>query len=387
MNRKNYTYISHSQSNSEEIIGGHVVEKIPTDISMTINNFVIERPQKNRGVNIDIFLLKEPLGNLIKKKKIDEKKTSIKINKVQKSIINDSISKRCIIYYISYTELFNKYQPTDAFLLEIDDNAFCLISNYRRSDHDKICKRLYGKLFPSVNKAFLTSMEMYKVLSQMGLQGNYDLRVKFDFVRDMDLSRSFIEYFRSRKPEKLPTIDAIFEEKKLNKAYMRMMKVISISAKKKIGITFTGNGHIGIYDGTFDEIFDYLIVPTIHFAQEKLKNFDKRSMSERLDKTPLPIKLDFYTGIFESKDNISDFIEDLRDKYRRFSFSVVHGGNPHLFMYVMDRYDFSTFSIRSQGHNSLIITPQIKTSADSLMRFIQCIISLYPDGEINEVLT
>jgi len=386
MNRKDYTKTANSVNSNHERIGGHLVEKIPYDISVIINKFVKDCPQKNRGVNIDIFLTKEPLPKLIETKKIDDEKSPIKINKIIKSVENDPISNRCIIYFITFDKLMRgEYEFKDGFLLGIDDDSFCLITNYRRGDHDKVCRWITSNLFPMVNKAFITSSEMYDILTKMEKDGKYDLRVKMDYARVKDLSRSLTEYFRSRKPDKLPKIDEIFEEKKLSKSYMRMMKIISIHDQKNIGITFTGNGHVGIYDGTFDEIFDYLITPTIELSKRKLKNFESRSMSNTPNKNPRPLEINFYTGAFGTKDDVIDFIERLNGKYSRFSYSIVHGGNPHLFMYIMDRYDFSTFSLRSVGSDSLIITPQIKTSPESLMRFIDCVISLYPDGEIFEV--
>jgi hypothetical protein len=385
LNRKDYTKKYNSLHLSKEIIGGHLVENIPYDISVIINKFVKDRPQKNRGINIDIFLTKETVASLIETKKIGDK-LPIKITKIIRSVEEDLISSRCTIYFFEFKkELIGEYEGKDAFLLGIDDDSFCLITNYRRPDHDKVCKWISYNLFPLINKAFITSSEMYDILMKMEKQGKYDLRVKMDYYRVKDMSRSLTEYFRARQPDKLPKIDEIFEEKKISKSYMRMMKIVSIHEKKDIGITFTGAGHVGLYDGTFDDIFDYLIIPTIEKSKVTLKNFNDRSMEKTKNKKPRPIKLSFFTEVFGSKDDVIDFIERLNSKYRRFSYSVVHGGNPHLFMYILDKYDLSSFSLRSVGNDSLIITPQIKTSPESLMRFTDCLLSLHPDGEICEV--
>jgi hypothetical protein len=385
MNRKNYTgeiFINYEEGLS---IGGLTVEKIPQDISMIINKFVKDRPQKNRGINIDIFLVNDSLPNLIKKINLTDD-SPLKINKIVQSIQSDCISESCIIYFIEFKEmLLGLYSKDDAFLLSIDNNSFCIVTNYRRSDHDKVCNWIKSSFFPLINKAFITSSEMNEILLKMEYEGNYDLRVKMDYARVKDLSRSLTEYFRARQPDKLPKINEVFEEKKISKSYMRMMKIVSIHERKGIGITFTGNGHIGLYDGTFDEIYDYLIVPTIEMSKNKLSNFKDRSMEKTNNKKPRPIKLYFISDAFGSKDNVIDFIERLNKKYTNFSYSIVHGGNPHLFMYILDKYDLSSFSLRSVGTNSLIITPQIRTSAESLMRFIDCVVSLHPDGEISEV--
>jgi len=386
VNRKHYTKPHDYNNLNKEKIGGHMVEKIPAEISLTINKFVKDRPQKNRGINIDIFLTRQPLQELITTKKIGKEKSLMKIHKIIKSVQNDSISNRCIIYFTSLNKpMSEKYEQSDGFLLGIDDSSFCLVTNYKRIDHDKFCKWLINHLFPIVNKAFLTSSEMYNVLIKMEKQGKYDLRVIMNYEKIKELERSRIEYQHPGKPDNLPTIEEIFKEKKINKSYMRMMKIISISKEKDFGITFTGDGHVGIYDGTFDEVFDFLLIPTIELAKQKLTSYKDRSMSRTADRNPKPLLIEFYTNIFGTKDDAFNFINNLNKNYNRFSYAIVHSGNPHLFMYILDRFDYSSFSIRSVENNTLVITPQIKTSAESLMRFIGCILSLYPDGEIFEV--
>jgi hypothetical protein len=381
MNRKNYTDTTNIDNQLEETIGGHVVEKIPTDIAMTINEFVKNRPQKNRGINIDVFLVKAPLEKLIKEKKIDSGISAINISKIQKSSMTDPISKRCILYYIVYkNSLLGDYNPTDAFLLEIDCNAFCLISNYRKIDHKKVSNWIYRRLFPYVNRAFLTSHEMRNILQEMSEVGNFDLRMRMDYSKTKDMKKGSLNfYYEQDKKEELPSVDQIFHEKTKIRTFMRMMKIVTVDGE--IEFTFSGEGHMGIYEGTFDVIFDYIVVPTIDIARKRLKNLSGRSMSERDDKIALPIKINFYSPTFDTKEKISFFLKKVGE-YRRCFYSIVHEGNPYLFMYVIDRYDYSSLSLLSEGESSLVITPQIRTSADSMMRFTQYILDCFQDGDL-----
>jgi hypothetical protein len=216
---------------------------------------------------------------------------------------------------------------------------------------------------------------MREILKNVVEKGKSDLRMKMDYSKAKDMQKAYIEFYH----EELPSVDYVFNEKKRARNFMRVVKIVSVDGK--LAFTFSGEGHIGIYEGTFDDFFNYLIIPTIQSAKERLQTFSHRSMSERKDKIALPIKINFYSSIFDSKEKISSFLKKIHD-YNRCFYSTVHNGNPYLFMYMVDRYDYSSFSLRSEGFDSLVITPQIKTSGESIMRFTQYILDNFQDGDL-----
>jgi hypothetical protein len=203
--------------------------------------------------------------------------------------------------------------------------------------------------------------------------------MKMDYSKTKDMKEAYIEFYREEEKEKLPKVDDVFNKKIKIRNYMRVMKIVDVDSD--LEFTFSGDGHIGIYGGTFDTIFNNLIIPSIDIAKQRMNNFFGRSMSERKDKIALPIKIDFYTPAFETKERINSFLKKISE-YTQCYYSIVHGGNPYLFMYVIDRYDSSSFSVLSNGDNSLIITPQIRTSPDSMMRFTQYILDNFQDGDL-----
>ena len=54
----------------------------------------------------------------------------------------------------------------------------------------------------------------------------------------------------------------------------------------------------------------------------------------------------------------------------------------HIFVYVMDTKDKSTFSVRTQGADKLIITPQVKCSGEAIARFVEHVLKMDRDVEI-----
>lgn len=220
---------------------------------------------------------------------------------------------------------------------------------------------------------------MREILKNITETGKFDLRMKMDYSRTKDMKKAYIEFYHDEEKEKLPKVEDVFNEKNKFRNYMRVMKIVSVDSN--LEFTFSGDGHIGMYEGTFDVIFNNLIIPAIDVSKHRMKDFNGRSMSERKDKIALPIKIDFYSPAFETKEKINSFLKRIND-YTRCYYSIVHGGNPYLFMYVIDRYDSSSFSVLTDGDSSLIITPQIKTSPDSIMRFTQYVLDNFQDGDL-----
>lgn len=54
----------------------------------------------------------------------------------------------------------------------------------------------------------------------------------------------------------------------------------------------------------------------------------------------------------------------------------------HIFMYVMDTVDMSTFSVRTEGADKLIITPQVKCSGEAIARFVDHVLKMDRNAEI-----
>jgi len=150
---------------------------------------------------------------------------------------------------------------------------------------------------------------------------------------------------------------------------------------KQIQFSISRKGELSFNRGPFDNYFSYILAPIVEMSKERKKQFQGRSRRDQPDKKPKPLLVDFKKEIFDQEDTRHQFIK-LLNKYKRCNYSVVHAGNPHIYVTIIDREDNSSFSIRTLGSNSLLLIPQVKTSALSLMRFSEFLVTSFYEGEI-----
>jgi len=358
---------------------------LPGDIALIANSFVKNRPQKNRGINIDVFVSRtNSFHELAISKDLVKVGEKFWIAETRTSVDQNAILGNSVMHFLGYSEDFLPgYSRLQAFVLELEPRGFCIVSSFRRAHHDKLARNLLMKLYPGATRAFLTSRDMYRIISSANKLRKYDLRVRTDFARESGEDEETALEYHGKPVQELPTIDGLFRAKKNLRRSLTMYKLIAAQSKIPFEITFTGEGHISLYEGGFEEITSDYVTPVIDVSFERIKRFSKRSMSETIDKKPRPIEIDFESDQFTTAGDMKSLIAHIQ-KYSHCNYSIVHSGNPHLFMYLMDSKEHSTFSLRTLGSDKLIISPQIKTSPESMARFADHLLSLpkLSDGEI-----
>jgi hypothetical protein len=363
--------------------GWVTLEVIAQDLAAIVNQFVRGRPQKNRGVNIDVFVCKTSFHEQASELHLDNRDGRFWIDKTLVSALDDQKLGEVAIHFLGYQEDFmDDYGNRDSFILEIENEAFCLVSNFRRRHHGKVSSALASRVYPSTTRSFLTSLQMYDIITRANKTREYDLRVRADYYRERigTRDRRLIEYNPSTLDD-LPTVDETFREKRMMRAQMTMYKLIAANPKTPLEITFSGDGHIGLYAGDFEDIYFNFIRPIASISATRIKAFSNRSMSQTSDKRPRPISISFASEPFSSAKGVSALLQHIQ-RYPHCNFSLMHSGNPHLYMYIMDKQDHSTFSLRTLGTNKVVISPQIETSAESMARFTQHLLSNLSDGEV-----
>ena len=60
---------------------------------------------------------------------------------------------------------------------------------------------------------------------------------------------------------------------------------------------------------------------------------------------------------------------DMIEKYTFCNYSIEYVGNPHIHINIVDTLDYSSFSVKTYSANSLIISPQVRTTEAALLRF------------------
>ena len=362
------------------------VEVVPGDLALIVNEFFKSRPRKNRGINIDVFVSRTPFHELAVERDLLIRGEKFWIDKSTVTKDSNQTFGDAAVHYLSYTKDFLEgYGNRDSLVLEMGSNSYCFVSRLRRPHHSKVASNLLMRLYPKTTRAFLTERQMQRIIKAANRRCGYDLRVRAQHYFETTDSRdkSGLEYHR-RSVEKLPRVDEEFRIMKNVRRTLDMAKLIAANEKTPLEITFSGDGHIGLYRGDFNNVFLDFIAPIAETSSKRVQRFSLRSMSETDDKKSRPITITFESEPFTDKEGVSALLKHIRD-YTHCNYSVVHAGNPHLYMYVMDKIDYSTFSVRSLGSKKLIISPQLKSSAESMARFSDYVLSKFNDGEIAEV--
>lgn len=358
------------------------LETVPGELSLVINNFVKERPRKMRGINIDIFLSQQQFGLLAEEKKLTVPNTDFWIWKKVESTKNSNAARESALYFLEYgTDFVPEGRGNSSFIIECGSCGFCLVSNLRRNHHDKVASHLIGKTYPDATRAFLTTHQMREILNVANESEHFDLRVRVDHSLVDGRGNDSTTAYRRRPVDELPGVDEVFETQENIRRFITMCKLKAANKHSPLEITFSGDGHIGLYEGDFNKVFEHFIQPIIAVSSRRSKDFSNRSMSETDDRIPKQIEIESESEPFSGTKGI-DFISKHIKSYKRCTYSVVHSGNPHLYMYVMDNVDYSTFSVRTAGTNRLVITPQVMTSAASMLRFAQHLLSELGDASI-----
>ncbi len=363
------------------------VPVVPSDLTLIANAFVKDRPQKNRGVNIDVFVSREKaFHDLADSGKLLSANTRFWITETKVSLDADSEQRDFAMHILHWSQDFLVgYKQSEAFILELGPKGFCLVTTFRRPHHDKMSRNLLMGLYPGITRAFLTSSEIFEIISSANKRRKHDLRVRANFVQESGKDAETAIEYHGRQTEKLPTVDEIFRAKKNIRKNLTMYKLISARFERPFEVTFSGEGHVGLYQGDFQEVIEDYVVPTLNRSYERVHRFFGRSMSETVDRKSRPIEIDFESEQFTTIEDMKLVISHIQ-KYPHCNYCIVHAGNPHLFMYIMDSREHSTFSLRTLGPDRIVISPQIKTSPESLVRFTDHLLSLpkLSDGEIKQ---
>ena len=135
--------------------------------------------------------------------------------------------------------------------------------------------------------------------------------------------------------------------------------------------------------GTLDAYYEYFLTQIGVLAIERWKIFEKRSRDEVPNKEVKPVLVKFSTNVFEQTEDRKQFLAIL-ENYSNCEYSVIHAGNPHLNVVILDKLDNSSFTVRTYGTESLMLIPQIRTTSASLVRFSKHLLDSFQEGTLSE---
>jgi hypothetical protein len=233
---------------------------------------------------------------------------------------------------------------------------------------------LARKLYPDLTIAYITEEEIRNILESLSKAENVKLLYSKFVAKKM-----FGEPYTGLGYTKAPLQQA-FKIARNEGLWIDNIRVYSEEADR-IDFRLSRAGYLVYRRGNFELYYRHVLTLIEEYCSKRLKIFEKRGRREIENKEPKPILVQFDADIFQDTSVRKQLI-DVISKYDFCNFSVIHNGNPHVYMNIVDRVDNSTYSLRTYGPNALVIVPQIKATAASLMRFSKHLMDEFREGNI-----
>ena len=272
--------------------------------------------------------------------------------------------------------------------LEITGNFYALqkppflyfITGDRNPFLSKVLLHIIGKLSPTVLRTFVTSEDLLNLLNNFSKAKKIDLRYT-EFV----YKSTFAKAFTVRRNEKrvdfsqYEPFPEAFRKAREQGGRIDRIRVFG----KGFSFSISRSGLLRIYRGDFTDYFAFFISRIGEIAVGRWKIFEKRARRESPSKEVRPVLVSFESNVFENEAERKLLIRTLGE-YSNCEYSVIHGGNPHVYLVVLDKLDNSSFTVRTYDNNSLILFPQIRTSMASLVRFSKHLLDKFEEGNFGE---
>jgi len=346
---------------------------LPQDLGMILNNYC----NNHRTVKVQCFLTEFDFDKEItsEKKSLNEYLiTNISKGKQSKDFIHN-------VYLVSNSETEEELGKFHS--LQYKDELY--VFSGESANFFKIVQKIVRKLYPNVISAFIHSNGIYKILENFETVSNISLSYK-DAVKKQIFGlapRTEREWEISKEGRVYASFREAFKEARANELWIDTIKVFEKNSggRPKIQFSISRKGLISIERGIFDMYFSNILHTISEISKEQQEQFKNRSRNEQPDKKPKPLIVRFGKKVFEKEETRKEFSKILK-KYPNCNYSIIHSGNPHVYLSILDRNDNSSLSVRTYGEDSLLLIPQIKTSALSLMRFSEFLVSSFYEGVI-----
>ncbi len=245
--------------------------------------------------------------------------------------------------------------------------------------------RIIKSRYPGILAAAVNSGTMRRILLDYERGANKQLTPKAYCRKKIFGAERETERWTSRGAEgKRRTIEGEFDDAGNGGWHIDSMGVFSgPESDPRLDLSVSRKGLVSVYAGTFKDVFARLLRPIAREGAKSKKLFGKRGRSENARRALRPLLVDFGASVFHDEPARKRF-SLIVAKYPNCRYAVMHEGSQHVYVAVRDRNDKSSFSVRTMGDRKLLIIPQIRSSAASLMRFSEFLNASFKEGTIRD---
>lgn len=345
---------------------------IPSEIQITLNKYIDEiLKQPRKQVKIITIISKESY--------VDAFRNSLDYSDVIEWDHKELYSEENIIFSrFNIKRTLYKHTINDNFIvIQRGKVAYIITGGSRRF----ITSGIYfitKRLFPEVIIAYLTASEIYDLLQYFSRYIDKKLYYKNEVRKRMFGKRQTdVGYMIGKSKKRLSLFEEAF--KKAHREVQWIDKITIFSEDYEYYFDLSRDGVLKIKKGTFMEYYPLLLKIGEKYLS-RVKFYENRGRMYQPHLEIKPIKLPLDNKIFMEEDIREQFIEVIKN-YTNCQYSIVYSGNPHIHVNIIDKIDNSMFSIKTYYSDSLIISPQAKTSEASLIRFTKHLLENFRESK------
>jgi hypothetical protein len=252
------------------------------------------------------------------------------------------------------------------------------VTGERNLFFSKVLLPLSRAMFPTAMRTFVTSEDLFQFLDEFSKGMEIELRYT-EFVSRKMFGRAFSDRRHEKRidPTKYELFPVAFRRTREQEGRVDRIRVFG----NGYDFSLSRNGIVKIYKGDFESFYRYFALEFVERAIRGWKVFEKRSRTELPQKEVRPILLKFDSNVFEDVSVRKELVNVI-SAYSNCEFSVIHEGNPYVYLAILDRLDNSSFTIRTYNTDSLMVIPQIRTTKPSLVRFSKYLLDKFHEGSM-----
>lgn len=347
-------------------------DKIPFRLSLTINEVIRSSlAKKYPAVKVITLFSEVPFPNLAK---------TLSLHKASFDYREFSKDDDFFLYSCTAARRIGENIISGNFSVLQRKPFLYFITGERSPFLNKVLIPMAKSLFPQAIRTYVTSEDLQYLLNNFSEKKKVNLRYN-EFV----YKRMFGQAFTTTRRDRRQTVDSYAN---FSEAFMKASDDGGWLDRIKVfgnGYAFSvsRSGTFKFTTGTFDDYYEYFLLKIGELALKRWKIFENRSREEVPNKEVKPVVVNFKATVFERTEDRKQFLTILQN-YSNCEYSVIHAGNPHLNVIILDKLDNSSFAIRTYGTESLMIIPQIRTTSASLVRFSKHLIDSFQEGTLSE---
>jgi hypothetical protein len=257
------------------------------------------------------------------------------------------------------------------------------VTGQRNVFFSRVLLPLSRAMFPIAIRSYVTSEDLFQLLDQFSKETGVELRYTESVSRKM-FGKAFSDRRHEKRidPTKYELFTVAFKRSREQEGRVDRIRVFG----NGYDFSISRSGIVKIYRGDFVSFYRYFALEFVERAISRWKVFESRSRTEQPQKEVRPLLLKFDSNVFDDVSVRKELV-NIISSYSNSEYSVIHEGNPYVYIAVLDRLDNSSFTIRTYDSDSLIVIPQIRTTKTALVRFSKHLLDRFHEGVMTDFET